>query len=54
MQDADGAPPYEALRRRAIVVDLHGTPVAIIGLSDLIVLKRAADRPVDRDHGIDC
>lgn len=43
-----GAPAYEDLRRRALVIDLRGLRVAIAGLDDLIAMKRAAGRPIDR------
>jgi hypothetical protein len=43
-----GAPAYEDLRRRALVIDLRGLRVAIAGLDDLIAMKRASGRPIDR------
>jgi predicted nucleotidyltransferase len=43
-----GAPrSYDSLREAALVVDLHGTKVAMAGLSDLIRMKRAAGRDQD-------
>lgn len=42
-----GPPPYDQLRARAVVVDLDGLEIAIVGLDDLISLKRAAGRPSD-------
>ena len=44
---AIGAPPYEDLRRRAIEVDVRGTPVRIASLDDLIAMKRASGHPQD-------
>jgi hypothetical protein len=44
---AIGSPPYEDLRRRAIEVEVRGTPVRIASLDDLIAMKRAAGRPQD-------
>jgi hypothetical protein len=38
---------YDALRSRALEVDLGGTRVVVIGLDDLIRMKRAAGREQD-------
>ena len=47
-----GAPPYGELRRRAIDVEVRGTPIRIASLDDLIAMKRASGRPQDlRDIG---
>jgi hypothetical protein len=46
--DPPGSPGYAALRRRADVIDLAGTPVRIASLEDLLEMKRAAGRPQDR------
>jgi Nucleotidyltransferase of unknown function (DUF6036) len=43
-----GPPPsYDALRGAALTIDLHGSEVAVAGLSDLIRMKRAAGREHD-------
>ena len=42
-----GAPPYEDLRKRAVEVEVRGTPVRIASLDDVIAMKRAAGRPRD-------
>jgi hypothetical protein len=42
-----GAPRYDALRRRAEVVELVGLPVPIASLEDLVAMKQAAGRPKD-------
>jgi hypothetical protein len=45
---AEGLPKsYEALRERAIETELDGRVIAIIGLDDLIRMKRVAGREVD-------
>lgn len=43
-----GAAPYADLRRRALVLELDGGPVAVAGRDDLIAMKRASGRPIDR------
>lgn len=43
-----GAAPYADLRRRAMEVEVAGVRVAIAGKDDLIAMKRAAGRPLDR------
>jgi hypothetical protein len=47
LNGAIGAPPYGDLRRRAIEVEVRGTPVRIASLDDIIAMKRAAGRPRD-------
>lgn len=43
-----GAAPYAELRARALVLEVAGVTVAIAGRDDLIAMKRASGRPVDR------
>jgi hypothetical protein len=43
-----GAPPYADLRSRALVIELGELKVPIAGRDDLIAMKRAAGRPIDR------
>lgn len=47
LRDVPGAPPYGDLRSRALVVDLDGIAIAIVGLDDLIAMKRASGRASD-------
>jgi hypothetical protein len=47
LYDAPGAPPYEELRRRALVVRLGELTLAVAGLDDLISMKRTSARQVD-------
>jgi predicted nucleotidyltransferase len=47
MNEAMGAPPFEGLARRAVVVEVLGTRVPVAGLDDLIALKHASGRDVD-------
>lgn len=43
-----GAAPYPDLRARALVIEVAGVAVSIAGRDDLIAMKRASGRPVDR------
>jgi hypothetical protein len=44
-----GAAPYPDLRRRALELELEpGVTVPVAGLDDLIAMKRAGGRPIDR------
>jgi hypothetical protein len=48
IHSAAGAPrSYEDLKERALRLDLDGIPVAVVGLDDLIRMKRAAGRDTD-------
>lgn len=47
LHDAPGAAPYDELRARALEIRLGGIELAVIGLDDLISMKRASARPVD-------
>lgn len=48
LHDAPGAAPYPELRERALVISLDDTPVPVAGREDLIRMKLARGRPVDR------
>ena len=45
--DVPGGRPYEEVRARAIRVEYGGMQVSIVGLDDLVRMKRAAGRPKD-------
>ena len=47
LRDVPGAPPYQELRARALVIELGGIALAIAGRDDLIAMKRATGRPSD-------
>jgi hypothetical protein len=49
LKEPKGARAFDEMRKRALVVDLDGTEVAIVSLDDLIRMKRAAGRPGDLD-----
>jgi hypothetical protein len=49
LKEPKGARSFEQLREAALVVELDGIEVAIVSLSDLIRMKRAAGRPADLD-----
>lgn len=46
--DPPGSARYEQLRDRALVLDVAGARVPVAGLDDLIAMKRASGRPIDR------
>ncbi|HXV05710.1 MAG TPA: hypothetical protein VFP23_07420 [Solirubrobacterales bacterium] len=48
LHDAPGAAPYRDLRERALIIVLDETPVPIAGRDDLVRMKLARGRPVDR------
>ena len=48
LHDAPGAAPFEGLRDRALVVALGDVRVPVAGRDDLIRMKLACGRPVDR------
>jgi predicted nucleotidyltransferase len=43
-----GAAPWTEVKRRAMIVKVVGVRVAVAGRDDLIAMKRAAGRPIDR------
>ncbi len=43
-----GGQPFAAMRRRALTLDVIGLQVPVLGRDDLIAMKRAAGRPIDR------
>jgi predicted nucleotidyltransferase len=43
-----GAGTWPAVRERAMVLEVVGVQVAVAGLDDVIAMKRAAGRPIDR------
>jgi hypothetical protein len=47
MAPAGGA-PYAELRRRALELELDNIRLAVAGRDDLIAMKRASGRPIDR------
>jgi predicted nucleotidyltransferase len=49
LQGLPQVPTFSALDERATEVDLDGLVVKICSLDDLLAMKRASDRPRDRD-----
>ncbi len=49
VNEPEGATDWAEMRARALVVDLDGVEVAIVGLDDLVRMKIAAGRPGDLD-----
>lgn len=48
LHEAPGAAPYEQLRKRALVIALDDIQIPVAGRDDLIRMKLARGRPVDR------
>jgi Nucleotidyltransferase of unknown function (DUF6036) len=48
LHNAPGAAPYPELRERALVISLDEARVAVAGRDDLIRMKLARGRPIDR------
>ena len=48
LHEAPGAAPYPELRERALVISLDGTTVPVAGRDDLIRMKLARGRSIDR------
>jgi uncharacterized nucleotidyltransferase DUF6036 len=48
LHDAPGAAPFPELRERALVIALDDVRVPVAGRDDLIRMKLARDRPIDR------
>jgi hypothetical protein len=48
LHEAPGAAPYPELRERALVIALDETLVPVVGRDDLIRMKLARNRPIDR------
>jgi hypothetical protein len=48
LHEAPGAGPYAKLRERALVIALAGLSIPVAGRDDLIRMKLARGRPVDR------
>ncbi len=45
----DGSPPYRSLRGRAKTMDIGPASIRVASIGDLLSMKRAADRPKDRE-----
>ncbi len=49
LNEPKGARPFDRLRDSALVVEIDGIEIPIVGLDDLIRMKRASGRPADLD-----
>lgn len=47
-RDPPGAAGFAQLRERALVIEVLGVRAAVVGLDDLIAMKLASGRPLDR------
>ena len=50
LSEPAGVASFEELWDRSVSMDLFGVTVAVAGLDDLIAMKKAANRPKDRNH----
>lgn len=50
LAEPEGVDSFEGLWDRAVVMDIEELEVRVASISDLISMKRAADRPKDREH----
>jgi hypothetical protein len=48
LHDAPGAAPYPELRKRALVISLDAARIPVAGRDDLIRMKLARGRPIDK------
>lgn len=49
LQGLPQIPPFSSLSQRARRIDLDGIEVRVCSLEDLLAMKRASERPRDRD-----
>jgi predicted nucleotidyltransferase len=49
LQGHPQVPPWDELQPAAVAVDLDGVEVSVCSLEHLLAMKRASDRPRDRD-----
>jgi hypothetical protein len=49
LHDAPGAAPYDELAERAIAIELGGATIRVVSLDDLVRMKLARNRRVDRE-----
>lgn len=50
LAEPEGVDGFEGLWERANVLEVDGNPVRVACITDLIAMKRAANRPKDQDH----
>jgi len=48
LEEVEGIPPFSALSRKALSVDVEGQPVMFCSREDLVEMKRASGRLIDR------
>lgn len=49
MHEVPGSVPYDELKARALEIDLNGNAVSVASRDDLIRMKLARNRPIDRE-----
>lgn len=50
MREIAGVDSFEGLRQRAVLINVGGVIVPVASIDDLLSMKRAANRPKDREH----
>jgi len=50
LAEPEGVDGFAGLWERAVVMEIDGRAVRVASIPDLIAMKRAADRPKDREH----
>ena len=50
LAEPDGVDSFDGLWERAVVMPVEDLTVPVASIPDLIAMKRAADRPKDREH----
>lgn len=48
LEEVEGVPPFSALARNALSVDVNGQPVMFCSREDLVEMKKASGRLIDR------
>ncbi|GAB4459007.1 MAG: hypothetical protein OHK0029_21050 [Armatimonadaceae bacterium] len=50
LAEPEGIDSFEGLWNRALIMEVDGIDIRIASIEDLIAMKRAANRPKDREH----
>lgn len=50
LAEPEGVDGFDGLWERAVIMEIEGLAVRVASIPDLVAMKRAADRPKDREH----